>query len=448
MRERQACCGGVDSTISRLLHASNRPAAAPRTVPPNGSDALTAEEQGIVDSAEQYLADGVALLRWWEAAEAGAGFTERFELQRAFNRAATSYGFFGSIDRRGRTLPLMGNVQEMMYDNPRVPAELGAQVTGWIRDQVREFVLRYFMRISDFRQPESAGTYANPSPPPGLGRLSWCGRNDILREGFGFTQLFYKLRATGTVGRFTEQQSTAIVDLRELGRTYDWIIAKVRIFDFDVTFRPFGDSGPELVFTLNEESYLVLSRDLVSDRDDPEPGVRGDYAVGYAFVKTPRAGFLAYGPGRFDAAVEVIRFRVLESGQVRVHMVFVANRPGSIASVSIDPVDWSLWTADWLSGGAASRALRPIRDVLDRRPVRLGTIDPIYSYVTLANALTGGQAARQLCISREALDKQFLVQHFKQHYQTLVGSLLTWRQIPDWTDEASLPEWVITGASA
>ena len=448
MRERGARSGGVDSSISRLLHAANRPSAGSVTAVANRSDTLTAEEQGIVDSAEQYLNEGLALLRWWEAAERDAGFTERFDLQRAFNRAATSYGFFGAVDRRGRTLPVMGNVQEMLYDNPRVPAQLGPQVTRWIRDQVREFVLRYFMRISDFRQPESAGSFANPSPPPGLGRLSWCARNDILREGFGFTQLFYKLRATGVVGRFTAQQSTAIVDLRELDRTYEWIIVKVRIFDFDVTFRPFGESGPELVFTLNEESYLVLSRDLITDHDDPEPGVLGDYAVGYAFIKTPRAGFLAYGPGRFDAAVEVIRFRVLESGQVGVHMVFVANRPGSIASVSIDPIDWGMWTADWLSGGAASRVFRPLRDVLDRRPLRLGTVDPIYSYVTLANALTGGQAAQQLCISREALDKQFLVQHFKQHYQTLVGSLLTWRQIPDWTDEASLPEWVITGASA
>jgi hypothetical protein len=432
-----------------MLHAANRPGALPTTATPRVSGDLTAEEQAIVDGAEQYLADGVALLRWWEAAEGGAGFTERFDLQRSFNRAATSYGFFGTLDRQGSALPLMGNVQEMMYDNPRVPAQFGPHVTSWIRDQVREFVLRYFMRISDFRQPESAETYTSPSPaPPGLGRLSWCSGNDIMREGFGFTQLFYKLRASGAVGRFTEEQSSAIVDLRELGRTYEWIIAKVRIFDFDVTLRPFGESGPELVFTLNEESYLVLSRDLITDRDDPEPGVIGDYALGYAFIKTPRSGFLAYGPGRFEAAVEAIRFRVLGSGQIRVHMVFVANRPGSIASVSIDPIDWGIWTADWLSGGAASRVLRPVRDVLDRRPVRLGTFDPVYSYVSLANAVTGGLAAQQLCISRQALDKQFLVQHFKQHYQTLVGSLLTWRQIPDWTDEASLPEWVITGASA
>lgn len=449
MRDRGKCCGGgMDSAISRLLHVTNRPGTTRAPADVSQLSGLTAEEQTIIDSAEQYLGDGVALLRWWQNAEAHNAFTDRFELQHAFNPASSSYGFFGTIDVRGDALPLMGNVQEMMYDNPRVPARLGSEVTGWIRDQVREFVLRYFMRISDFRQPESAETYTNPSPPPGLGRLSWCATSSVQHEGFGFTQLFYKARATGEIGRFSEEERSTIIDLRELGRTYEWIVVKVRIFDFDVTFRPLGESGPELVFTLNEESYLVLSRDLVTDRDDPERGVLGDYAVGYAFIKTPQSGFLAYGPGRFEAAVEVIRFRVLSSGQIRVHMLFVANRPASIASVSLDPVDWAIWTAEWVSGGTASDLFRPVRNALDRRPIRLGTFDPIYGYVSLANVLSGGQAAQQLCISREALDKQFLVQHFKQHYQTVVSSLLTWRQVPDWTDPASLPEWVIKGASA
>ena len=160
------------------------------------------------------------------------------------------------------------------------------------------------MRISDFRQPEAAEPTPARRRRPASVASAGAPRNDVHARGFGFTQLFYKLRATGEIGRFRDEEASAIVDLRELGPTYEWIIAKVRIFDFDVTFRPFGEAGPELVFTLNEESHLVLSRDLITDRDDPEPGVLGDYAIGYAFIKTPRAGFLAYGPGRFEAAVE------------------------------------------------------------------------------------------------------------------------------------------------
>jgi hypothetical protein len=238
------------------------------------------------------------------------------------------------------------------------------------------------------------------------------------------------------------------VDLREIGSTYEWIILRVRIFDFSVRARPFGETGPELVFALNEDSYLIVSAELITNRDDPEPGVLGEYGVAYAFIKSPQSGLLAYGPGEFEAAVEDIRFRVLPDGQIRVRMLFVANRPASIASVSLDPIDWAIWTADLLSGGSASELFRPLRDLIDRRPFRLGTFDPVYGFVSLANLLSGGLAADRLCISRETLDKLFLVQHFRQHYQTVVGSLLTWRQIEDWTNDAAVPTWVVTGQSA
>jgi hypothetical protein len=57
-------------------------------------------------------------------------------------------------------------------------------------------------------------------------------------------------------------------------------------------------------------------------------------------------------------------------------------------------------------------------------------------------------AAKDLCISKEQLEKDFLVQHFRQHYQMIVGSLTTWRRIPDWLDATSLPDWVRSGVSS
>src|SRR4026209_2330445 len=104
----------VDGAISRLLHAVNRPGLSAGADPATGTD-FTAEEQEIIDSAEQYLEDGIRLLRWWEAAEVHSSFSERFDLQRTYNQAASSYGFFGTLDVRGRSLPIMGNIQEMVY---------------------------------------------------------------------------------------------------------------------------------------------------------------------------------------------------------------------------------------------------------------------------------------------------------------------------------------------
>jgi hypothetical protein len=48
-------------------------------------------------------------------------------------------------------------------------------------------------------------------------------------------------------------------------------------------------------------------------------------------------------------------------------------------------------------------------------------------------------------VSLEQLEKAFLVQHFKQHYETILGSLATWRRFPDWLDEKNLPTWVTSG---
>lgn len=410
--------------------------------------AFSREEQALIDSMEPFLADGLALKRWWDAAAATGHFAERFDLGRAFNRPEVSFGFFDQVRLDRGVLPVMGNYQEMLYDQPRSPARLLQEAAEWMRAQVREFVLRYFMRVSDFRQPEAHADHARHDAPPFLESLSWCPQPAIERVGFGFSQLYYKLRETGRIGRFAVGDEHAIVDLREIGAKYEWIVVKVRIFDFKFTFRPFGAEAPELGLPLKEESYLVLSRDFITNEDNPAPGVLGEYGLGYAFIRNIGEELLAYGPGEFDAAIELINFRVMESGEVRVQMAFVSNRPERIANVSLDPVDWGFRLAGLFSLGMTSRLLAPVKQMLDRWPWRVGSFDPVYGGVALANAVTGNQAARRWCISREQLEKDFLVRHFMQHYQTIVGSLLTWRQIPDWLNDEALPEWVVKGISS
>ena len=88
-----------------------------------------------------------------------------------------------------------------------------------------------------------------------------------------------------------------------------------------------------------------------------------------------------------------------------------------------------------------------MKNVLDRLPTNVTTIDPVFPSISFVNALTGNQAAETLCLSRETLEVEFLVKHFMQHYETLVGSLLIWRQVRDWLDSAAIPEWVVAGRS-
>jgi len=402
----------------------------------------------VLPRVPEYLAKGLALRRWWAEVERKGGPENQFPLERSFNRPNRSFGFYGEAPVGGAMMPIMGNVQEMFYDQTRAPASLGRDSAEWMWTQIRQFVMRDFMRISSFRQPEAHVDTSQPVPPPALSRLSWCPEPKPARIGFGFTQLFNKPVGSNVVRAFPSYERGAIVDQREIGKIYDWIVLKVRIFDFNFSTTPFGENGPELVFGANEESYLVVHEEFVNQKERTLPNVLGDYGIGYSFIKSPFGGSpFGYGPGEFDAALELINFRVYETGYVTVRMIFIANRPTRVANLSIDPLDWSFRLADTFSLGLASRVLAPAKGILDQLPLRF-TVDPILSYVSAANLISGGYAARTLCISKETLEKLFLLKHFQQHYQTLVGSLLTWRQIPDWLDESKLPAWVISGAGS
>jgi hypothetical protein len=408
-------------------------------------DELSSDDQVIIDSVENYLAEGLDLHRWWEDEGAQGRYEKRFELQRSFNRPAGSYGFFARARVHGREMPIMGNVQDMLYDQIKAPAEVAREHIEWTRGQLREFVLRYFMRVSSFRRPQAAVTGGGPPVPTWLSRISWCPESEVLREGFGFAQLYYKT-LTGEIGKFSD--TSRIVDLREVGEKYEWIILKVRIFNFSVPAKLLGPRGPELLFNLDEESYVVLSRAFIRDCKQPYPGMLGEYGIGYAFIKNPKPGFLAFGPGEFAAAIQLIQFRISESGEINVHMVFVVNRPEKVSSVSVDPLDWSLRLGEIASLGLAAPWLNPLRAALSRVPAYLGTFDPVLSYVDLMSFLTSGQSEEKLCICREELDRRFLLQHFMQHYETVAGALFTWRQIPDWLNTAALPRWVVMGRSS
>jgi len=408
---------------------------------------FTNEDELILERVEAALADGRVLKRWWDQTYPDR-FAEKFELQRVFNRPANSFGFFDQVRLNRGPLPVMGNFQDMFYDQPRTPTNVRQEAAAWMRDQLREFVLRYFMRVSAFRQPEVYVESQRPDLPGYLERLSWCSEPSILRQGFGFTQHYYKLRDTGQIGKFPAGSESVIVDLREIGEKYEWIVVKVRIFDFAFRFKLLGTNGPELSIPLAEQSYLVLSREFILNEDDPTPHSLGRYGFGYAFIQDPQQGLIGYGPGQFSAAIELINFEVSHNGEIRVAMVFVVNRPERIANISLNPVDWSFRLADLFSFGLTSRIFAPVKDTLEMIPNSVDSFDPVYGFVSLVNTLSANQAAQQLCISREQLEKDFLAQHFTQHYVTLVGSLLTWRQIPDWLNSAALPEWVVLGRSS
>lgn len=427
--------------------AVDTPASGHSSPPEGWGAALEPQDWATIDAVERSLRGARDLLTWFEEARSRDGFSQVFPLERTFNRPGSSFGFFGHAEiGRGSRVPVMGNTQRMFYDAPRVPATCAAEASAWTRERLREFVLRYFMRVSDFRAPEAYAETGLTAPPPLLRPLSWCSKTGSELRGFGFAQLYYKLR-NGRVGRFPESQRYAILDLREIKARFEWVVLRVRIFDFSVRIRPFGREGPELSLPLDEQSLVVVAPDLVIDREDPTALLAGCYGFGYAFIRDPqRRGILAYGPGQFDAALQLLRWDVDRRGETFVDMLFLANRPTEIMSLALDPIQWGLRIAPRLL--PLPQVPTPRAELLRRSPLQAARVDPVSLYIDLMDALTLGYTARRLCINRDQLDRDFLVQHFMQHYNAVVGSLLTWRLIPDWLDTHDIPAWVVSGVSA
>ena len=345
-------------------------------------------------------------------------------------------------------MPVMGIFQIIEYDRTKSPLVARGVEADWMQTQMREFVLRYFMRVSDFREPEA---YVQPqnSPPAPLDLLSWCPKDDPSRRGFGFSQLFYQSCGINEVKRFAGAERSRIVDLRELGKKYDWIILRVQIFNFQFRLTPFGPDSPELVLPLKTASYLVMSPEFVLCDDHPSsPEELGRYGLGYAFIRNPERSVLGYGPGEFEAAFESIEFIVFKDGRVCAKLAFVTNVPERILNISVDPFSWTAaaWDAACRRLGLGPLAIA--RQLGRLSPFSSLKFDPVFGFVRAANLLTAGSASRVFCISEHQVLKDFLLKHFQQHYHTITGSLRTWRQIPDWTDESALPEWVVSGSSA
>ena len=410
---------------------------------------FTDQELQVIQRAESALACGLELKRWWQQASENHSYPNPYRQAFVFNRPDDfSCGFYGEAKVGGRRLPINGNVQHMFYDAPKA-SERGGSQAQWMQSQIREFVLRYFLRVSDYRQPQQVVAPVRESTRPLFDFFSQCPKGDPQLEGFGFTQLFFKLKETGEILRFPRDQRLAIIDLHEVGRKYEWIVLRNPIFNFDLRLSPFGNNGPQFVLPLPEANYLVISKDFVVDEDRPDVGLLGRYGIGYAFINAPGPpGVFAYGPGQLEPAFEQLNWEVNENGEVMAKFVFVARQPERILNISLNPLQWGGTISKLLRFKTGARILQPFADALMLAPLLNSTFDPVFTSVRLLNLITANQAAQQLCISRVQIIKELLFVHFLQHYQTAVGSIQTWRQISDWLDEDALPDWVKTGVSS
>jgi hypothetical protein len=300
--------------------------------------------------------------------------------------------------------------------------------------QVQEFVLRYFMRIAttkEFRDEIESDSAPNFRP---LKESSY--------SGWGYYQLYFESAETGEILEFLPEDRFETIDLREIGPIYKWVVFKIRFFDF-VFQRPLTTAdGPRIDIPVTLDTYVVIDSRFVINRENPEPGVIGEYGFGTPVVPVPDPeSLLAYGPGQLSTAFQFITFRVLDSGEVRVRTLLVANRPTRL--LNFRPLDFSLDLADGLTLGLFSPLLQGLRQALDR--LGLPPVPLLFTFVNLVNTLTGGLAAYQWCVSREQIYREVMATHYFSLENLVYQSLSVWNSVGDWLDEASLPQWIREG---
>lgn len=408
---------------------------------------LTEGDLAVIQDVERALADGLELKRWWERKEVDGDYAEQFELARTFGRAARVTGFFDTAPLNGRPFDLMGLVQEMLFDQAKQASP------EKVRDELREFILHYFLRVSSFHEPQayvSRDQSTKGDVRRALQPFSFCPQEVSDKYGFGYSQLFYKLRGSGFVGKFPAHLQSRIVDLRTLCDIYDWVVMRVSIFNFNINYTPFADGRFSLLVPLQEETYIAVSRDFVVNEDDPTPGLLGRYGLGYALLKpAPRSSVFAYGPGYFTAGFQTIKFIIDRAGGSRVQMAFVSNRPTQVMSLDFNPVTLGASVANLFTFGLTSRLFGRALGVFERLSPSINNFDPVTTYINIINVLTGGMANDALCASLAALEKNpMLLTHFMEHYNLISGALMTWRSVQSWLDPADVPPAVRGGRGA
>lgn len=405
------------------------------------SGILTDNDKAILANVETAIRQGQELSRWWEAnrhAVARIPFVRQLH-----NPPEWNFGFLENAVTSAGSIPVAGVIQGQLYSVPDGPGESKPPDLEFIASQAREFMMRHFMRLTSTINASIAK--ANPEVKAHT-PFSRCGSTAGTREGWGYRQIYYKLAKTGEIAKFPEDQQTSIVDLRDVGPVYDWIVFRVSIFGFDITVDPLGGSAPKIKIVTEQPVYTVLTPEFVvqdppTGVSEPRDGVVASYGYGYSVVPDVTSqSLIAALPSAIDNTLETLRLDVHQDGRVWACMDFITPQPAKI--LNLDPVAMGFQAADFFSFGAASRFFGPVRGALERLEPQ---IDPVYAGINIANALTANLASDYLAIDKRHLFMKLMALHYIDVYNMYNLSASHFQQVDDWTDTGSLPEWARHG---
>lgn len=435
---------------------------------------LTALDHRRLQHVDQALKSGLALKQWWrqsagpvrgqldqkslaEILQAGPD-RKSFRLLDFSDRWPENLcsGFFDRAPLDGGERRVTGGVLQLFYDHPKLHAaqdvlKLGLGIDNaslekarekalevWT-DSVRAFAIHHLIRLCSFQLARPHVDKKRRPVARSLRPLAWCPEDDTRQQGLGYSQLYYKRRDNGRVGKF-RQAVRERIDLRDIEprQKYSWIVISLRLYDYALELKPYGNEAPQLTIPLSRENLGIISPELLVDGGPVgKENYRTRSGFGYVMLDDPDDGAEA---GPRGVGFQLFRFVVQENGRIVARSVFVRDRPRGVVELPVKPFTWGLELTDLMSLGLFSPLLSPLKRVARRLPFNRG-IDPFLAYSRLANLATGGLAAEELCVSKDELIKSVMADYAMSYLTMLQGTRSTWRVVPDWTKDEDLPAW-------
>ena len=260
---------------------------------------------------ERAIAIGRELKLWWMRVDAGRVNVERFQVAPEFQGGRAVSGFFGAVHTGGNTHDYMGYESEYFFDLAgHTPAE-ARQAAPWLVDQAEMFALRYWLRAEAWALPEPYEKISRPADRDLAGYLN-------LMQAF-------KSRVDGAVGQFPEAVARAVIDLRELETTYEWITLSRSGSDLRVSLAVPGSARLSISAPFATSSTIALHADLTVNRRLPAPGI-AEFGAGFSPVPPAGVRSLVRNFDFLQTGLRLQTLRVYVDGQITLRTVTIMRR--------------------------------------------------------------------------------------------------------------------------
>jgi hypothetical protein len=279
------------------------------------SELLQPEQEALVAAAaETGLKRGEQLLRWFEA----EGEARLVELGAGLPAGSRSWSFFGELELEGKPATVMGCVLRAVFPARVSRAEPDMSLVEWLG--------------ANFLQ-----------------KCRWTGP-DGLPGGFLYRPILVKNASNGSKACRVPAESE--IRLAQIGSQYEWAAFRLDVLDYLKAFPTLAPYERWLRPFMHECGYMVFHPAFFKSPRPVPQGCTEEFCFGYAvapWIVVPT--FVAYGAGRFYAAMKQYRIFRQPDGSLLVENIFVvSNRMEKVLNFhGWDPIFGSVRLLDALT---------------------------------------------------------------------------------------------------